>query len=440
MSERRVVVTGLGVVSPLGVGVEPSFEALLAGRCGIRRIEAFDPSRFDSQIAEFRVQDYVPRSYRKATKVMARDIELAVGAAYEAVKDAGLKTRCLLERGEADPPTNVDPARLGANIGAGLLCADLTELAAAVATAVEDGQFSLARWGRDGINNLTPLWLLKYLPNMLACHVTIVHDAQGASNTITCGEASSHLAIGEAFRTIARGGLEACICGGAESKLSPMGLIRQALLGRLATEDNDRPEAACRPFDADRRGTVISEGSGLLVLEGLEHALARRAGIYAELVGFGAANNVRSWSQPDPEGRGLRLAVDKALADAKTEPQQVDLVVALGSGLPEHDLSEARGLGAALGAHAGVVPVMATKGSLGNNGAGSGAIDLALACQAMRRGVVPASRNTQHPDPRCGLRVVTGEPLQARINTILAVSYALGGGQNAALVLRRYAG
>jgi 3-oxoacyl-[acyl-carrier-protein] synthase II len=290
------------------------------------------------------------------------------------------------------------------------------------------------------MNNLTPLWLLKYLPNMLACHVTIVHDAQGASNTITCGEASSHLAIGEAFRTIARGGLEACLCGGAESKLSPMGLIRQALLGRLATEYNDRPEAACRPFDADRRGTVISEGGGVLVLEELEHALARRAGIYAELIGFGAASNVRSWSQPDPEGRGLRLAVDKALADAKTQPEQVDLVVALGSGLPEHDLSEARGLGAALGARAGVVPVMATKGSLGNNGAGSGAIDLALACKAMQRGVVPASRNTQHPDSRCGLRVVVGEPLQARMNTILAVSYALGGGQNAALVLRRYAG
>ncbi len=150
-----------------------------------------------------KMSDYVPKSYRKSTKVMARDIEIAVVAAYEAVKDAGLKTKCLIERGEAEPPATHDPTRFGANIGAGLICADLTELSGAIYTAKDDsGQFSMKRWGTEGMNNLTPLWLLKYLPNMLACHVTIVHDAQAPSNTITCGDASGHLAIGEAQRTI----------------------------------------------------------------------------------------------------------------------------------------------------------------------------------------------------------------------------------------------
>ena len=442
MTERRVVVTGLGVVGPLGIGLPTTFDALLQGRSGISRIQAFDPAAFDAQVAgqvsDLKIRDFVPRSYRKSAKVMARDIELAVAAAFEAVKDSRIKTPCMVERGAVEPPVDIDPARLGANIGAGLICADLTELAGALATSVEDGAFSYKKWGREGLSNLTPLWLLKYLPNMLACHVTIVHDAQGPANTITCGEASSHLSIGEAFRTIARGAMDVCIAGGAESKISPMGLIRQSLLGRLATDSNDRPEDACRPFDVDRTGMVISEGGGLLILEELQRAQARGTYIYAELVGFASANDTHDWKEPDSQGRALALAIRKALAEAKLRPEQVDLVAAAGNGLPQYDLSEARALHAALGSHASRVPVMAIKGALGNNGAGSGAVDLALACEAMRRGVVPPSRNTATPDPRCGLNVVVQRPLETGINTILSLSYALSGGQTAALLLRRW--
>jgi len=444
MTERRVVVTGLGVIGPLGIGAERTFEALLDGECGIGRISAFNPSRFDSQIAgqvqPFKIRDYVPRSHRKATKVMARDIELAVIAAYEAVKDAGLKTRCMVERGEVDPPVDVESTRFGANIGAGLICADLNELAGALSTAAEDGVFSYKKWGREGLNNLTPLWLLKFLPNMLACHVTIVHDAQGASNTITCSEASSHLAVGEALRTIAHGAADVCLAGGGESKLNPMGLIRQSLAGRLVTDCNDSPATACRPFDVDRRGTVVSEGAGLLVLEDLERALGRNARIYAELVGFSAANSTHSWRRPDVKGQGLALAIRKALGEANLKPEQIDLVVSQGCGLSEHDLCEARGLAGGLDGHAARVPVMATKWALGSNGAGSGAVDLAMACKAIEHGRVSASLNTDRPDPACGLRVVVGEPLETEINNVLTVGYALGGGQNAALVLRRYQG
>ncbi len=442
MNPRRVVITGLGLVTPVGIGAEAVWNALLEKKSGIKRITAFDPSRFESQVGgqieSLVVSNYVPKAYRKSTKVMARDIEIAVAAAYEAAKDAGLKTKCLIERGEAEGPSNIDSTRFGANIGAGLICADLTELAGALSTAVDaDGNFDIRKWGNEGMNNLTPLWLLKFLPNMLSCHVTIVHDAQAPSNTITCSEAASHLAIGEAFRTIARGAADICICGGAESKINPMGLMRQQLLKRLATKSNDQPEAACRPFDADRDGTVISEGGGLLILEEYEHARKRGARIYAEVVGFGASTNTHSWSEPCPEGKGIALAVTKALADAGVAADGVDLAVTFGSGIPAHDRSEARGIKAALGSRAASVPALATKGAVGNNGAGSGAIDVAIAALCMKNNTVPASPNVSKVDPECGLNLVTDKAVDAKINVAVTVAYALGGGQNAALVLKR---
>jgi len=429
-------------VTPIGVGAEAVWNALIEKKCGVKRIAAFDPSAFKSQVGgqleSFSMGNFVPKAYRKSTKVMARDIEIAVAAAYEAAKDAGLKTKCLIERGEAQGPPNFDVTRFGANIGAGLICTDLNELAGALSTSVNaQGEFDIRKWGKEGMTNLTPLWLLKFLPNMLSCHVTIVHDAQAPSNTITCGEASSHLAIGEAFRTISRGAADICICGGAESKMNPMGLMRQELLGRLASGSNDTPEQACRPFDVERSGTVISEGGGLIILEALEHAKARGARIYAELIGFGASSNCHSWSEPDPEGAGIALAIRKALQDARVEPEQVGMVGTFGAGLPANDLSEARGIRAALGAAAAKTPALAIKGAIGNNGAGSGAIDLAVAVLCIHHRTIPPSQNVARIDPQCGLNLVTGEPVDANIEVAVSVAYALSGGQNAALVIKR---
>ncbi len=447
MSQHRVVITGLGVASPLGLGINETFDGLVEKRCGIDRIKAFDPSRFSSQIAgevkSGEVKDCVPKGYRKAAKVMARDIELAVIAAYHAVKDAGIKTKCLVERGEAET-ADVDSTRFGANIGAGLICADLNELAGALATAAERPEapqgrgFSLTKWGSEGMNNLTPLWLLKFLPNMLACHVTIVHDCQAPSNTITCGEASSHLAIGEAFRTVARGAADICICGGAESKVNPMGLLRQSLLDRLAVDSNGRPSEACRPFDAHRKGAVIGEGAGLIILEELQRAKARGARIYAEIVGFGAATNATHWLEPRQDGRPLALAIEKALADAGVAASDVGLINAFGAGTQPHDLAEAAAIRSALGKSGESIPVLATKGALGNSGAGSGAIDLAVMIVAMSRGVIPPSLNTDKIDPACRLNVVRGDPADCRAEIGLSLATALSGGQTAALAIRRY--
>lgn len=447
MNKRRVVVTGIGVVSPLGMGVEAYWQALLAGKNGVERITAFDPSGFDSQLAgeikALKTADYVPKAYRKSARLMARDIELAVAAAYLAVKDAGLITKCLVERGENNgQPLNLDPTRFGANIGAGLICADLTELAGALSTTTDSAtrEFSLKRWGEGGTTTdggqfgmgaLTPLWLLKFLPNMLACHVTIVHDCQAPSNTITCGEASSHLAIGEAARTIERGGADVCICGGAESKLNPMGLLRQSLLKRLS-------QTGCRPFAQDRDGTVISEGGALLILEEYEHAKRRGARVYAEVVGFGAGTDIGEMERPSPDGRGTASAARKALADAGLTGQDVDLAVAFGVGTKEHDSAEAAGLKTILAERWSDVPVTTTKGGQGNNGAGAGALDLAAGVLALYHQQAPPTVGTGCVADEGPPGLVLGPSPQAgSYRAVLSTSAALGAGQNAAIVLKK---
>src|SRR3954454_5125840 len=313
---RRVVITGIGVISPIGIGSKPFWDNLLAGKVGVRRIASLDPSGFSCQIAgevpAFKISEYVPKSYRKATKVMARDIELAVVAADDAFKDAGLQSKAY-----TDQPT-INSHRFGCNIGAGLISVDLNELTQAMTSARAEhnpNKLDLLRWGREGMSQLTPLWLLKYLPNMLACHVTIVHELKGPSNTITCADASSHLAIGEAFRTIQRGSADLAICGGAETKVVPMSHMRQILLKRLTNTHNDTPQTAVRPFDSEADGTAAAEGGGLFILEEYEHAKARGAKMYAELVGFGPSQDSYRITEPDPKGDSYSRAVSKALAD-----------------------------------------------------------------------------------------------------------------------------
>lgn len=443
MDDRRVVITGLGVTTPLGLGIEALWDGLLEKKCAIGRIQQWDPSGLPCQLAgelpDFKLGDFIPKGYRKSIKVMARDIVIAVVSSYLAVKDGGLTTKCLVDRGEAGDAPIVDSTRFGANIGAGLICADLVELAGALNTAVDDGgKFSLIKWGEEGMTNLTPLWLLKFLPNMLACHVTIIHDAQAPSNTITCGEASSHLAIGEAFRTIQRGAADVCICGGAETKLHPMAIARHTLWGRLNTDDNDSPHRSSLPFGAKRRGMVPSEGGGLVILESLEHAKRRGARIYAELAGFGAGSSAASWNKPDPDGRSIMLAIQKALADADTTKDDIDLVTPFGAGTPEHDASEMAGWNAAMGETLNETYAMTTRGALGNNGAGTGAIDFAAMVVALERNTVPVSINTDDLDEGCRFRFAQDDPKDVPIRQAITAAPALAGGQSAALIIRRY--
>jgi 3-oxoacyl-[acyl-carrier-protein] synthase II len=351
-----------------------------------------------------------------------------VVAADDAFKDAGLKSRAYTDKPE------IDGTRFGCNIGAGLISVDLNELTSAMMSAKDGDRLDLAKWGTAGMQQLTPLWLLKYLPNMLACHVTIIHELKGPSNTITCGDASSHLAIGEAFRTIQRGDADLAICGGAETKIQPMGLIRQCLLNRVTTTHNDAPAGAVRPFDADADGTAVGEGGGLLVLEEYEHATARGAKIYAELVGFAASQDTYRITEPDPTGGSYARAIQKALADANLPPAAVDLLVPCGTGVAAHDRAELNGLTTVFGGGLSRVPIATPKAQTGNLAAGSG-IDAAAAALAVRHDKIPPAVNTRKPAGGLSLNV-SAEARDATVNVAVSSVYSLGG-QNAALVFKK---
>jgi 3-oxoacyl-[acyl-carrier-protein] synthase II len=438
MSPARVVVTGLGAVSPLGLTAQDLWAGLSGGRCGIRRIRAFDPTGFPCELAgevpDYRIQDHVPRTYRKAVKLMCRDIELAVMAAGEAIAASGLITKGI------DPEkVNVNPTRMASNVGAGIICCDLLELAPAVAASTAEGRFDIHRWGKEGLELITPLWLLKYLPNMLACHIGIIHDIQGPSNTITCGEASAHLAIGEAAQVIARGDADVAVAGAAEAKVNQMVMVRQHLLKRAVSTRQGDPETICRPFDANACGAIFGEGAGMVVLESLDHARTRNARILAEVVGIGCSHSLNPvYERLEPDGRSVRFAVEKAIADAQIQPEDLDLVIPHGTAVPEDDLAEARGLEAALGPAAGKVQVWPTKSMLGTTGAASGALDVVAAVRAIVEGVIPPAKNFDRPADGCRLNVVT-KRRDGRIRHALCCSYTFGG-QTAAVVLKTFEG
>jgi 3-oxoacyl-[acyl-carrier-protein] synthase II len=437
MSDRRVVITGLGVVTPAGVGIDEFWQAVLAGRQAVRKISLFDGSAFPcsigGQIDNFSASRFVLKSYRKSVKVMARDIEIAVAAADLAFRDSKLTTRGI------DPAKmDVNPKRLGCNIGAGLICADLNELGSAVTMAVTDGKFDLKKWGAGGMENLTPLWLLKYLPNMLACHVTIIHGCEGPSNNITCGDTSGHLGIGESSRWIGCGEADVVVAGGAESKLNPMGLLRQHLLKRVVTGRNNCPAEACRPFDVQHAGTVVGEGGGLVILEDLDHATARGARIYAEIVGAGSACDPAGADVTSPTVGSLDLAVRKALDDAGIGPEDVDLIVAHGTGVPGEDRLEGQAWRAALGEAGARAPAFAITGAIGSLFAGAGGVEIAAAAMAISHQTVPPTANFVAAEDGFALNL-SGKARGGPIRHSVTAAFSIGG-QSAACVLRRYQG
>jgi 3-oxoacyl-[acyl-carrier-protein] synthase II len=446
---RRVVITGLGAVSPHGIGTNAFWNGLLDAKSSITPITAFDPATFPcrvaGQMAPFKTTDYVPKSYRKATKIMARDIELAVVAADLAIKDAKLLTKGVA--GSLPPEQTQgwykpDPTRIGCNIGAGLICADLNELSQAMTQARgENHQLSLAKWGRSddpaktsGMENLTPLWLLKYLPNMLACHVSIIHDMQGPSNTLTCGQASAGLALSEAVHTIERGHADMALVGGCETKLHTMGLMRWCLLHRLNTTSNDTPATACKPYDVSANGGVLAEGGAVLVIEEYEHAKARGATIYAEVAGFGASSNAAvSVVDADPTGEPAGVAIRKALKQAKISPGDVDLIIPPGYGIPSWDKSDAAALRFAFGSSLAKTAITASRAGIGDCGAGAQALDLVAAILALHSQTLPPTANTTTPIDN--LPIVLQKQSQP-LTHALVLSTSLGG-QNSAVLLKK---
>lgn len=438
--DRRVVITGLGVVSGFGVGADALWSGLCEGRTRLGPITRFDAAGFATRLAaqlpdDFSARDFVPKSYRKATKVMARDSEIAVAAAKACVEDARLVTR----GSEGESVTTTYPAsRLGCQIGAGLIAAEAEELTAAMATAVDgDGRFSLRKWGGEGgqgMEALTPLWLLKYLPNMLACHVTIIHGAEGPSNTITCAEASALLSIGESMRVIQRGAADACFSGGCESRLNVMGLLRWSLARMLApTADETDGSRIVRPYDDQAAGGLLGEGGGILMLEEERAAAARGARVWARLAGFGAGQ-----SDPDcidgERDEGMRFAIENALDDAGVRAGQIDAIVPMASGVKRLDAAEAGALRAVFGDRLARVPLVTLTPNVGNCTAGQGGIQAAVAAMCLREQRLPARLHAGRPAR--GLDAGARGAAAANLNCVLVCTGSLGG-QNAAAVLTR---
>lgn len=457
---RSVVISGLGVVSGVGVGASAFWDALCAGRSGIAVPARLDlggfPGKLACEVRELSVKDAVPKSYRKATKVMARDIEIAVVAAKLAFDHAGLVTRAA-EDGRA--PT-MPGERVGCQIGAGLIAAEAHELTMALASAVAPaptpaqaarGGFDFARWGTiaqqdgqpvGGMENLPPLWMLKYLPNMLACHVTIIHGCEGPSNTHTNAEASGLLSIGEASRVIERDAADACIAGGAESKLNHMGVLRLTKAGRLGAYDaNPDAAQALRPFDASSPGAIVGEGGALLVLEEAAHATRRGARPIARVLGFGAShsagaslpargNEASRASRSPHAGQGLALAILAALRDAGLSPADIDAIVPQGCGEVRFDQAERAALAQVFGPRLAQIELVTLAPMLGDCAAGSGGLQAAAAALAVQHQMLPARVGGAVE----GLCVGPAPARSAQLRRVLVCTQSLGG-QNAAIVL-----
>ena len=419
----RVVVTGVGVVSPIGIGQESFWKNVISGRSGIRPLSAFAVGDLPSKLAaEVRDFDPVQHIYhKKLLKVMSRDIQLGVAGASMAMKDSGLS------RGD------VDPERLGVEFGAGHISTTPDELADAALhlKLMAEGE-QVSTWAEDGMGQIAPLWLLRQLPNMPACHVAIEHDARGPNNTITSCESSALLALAEGVRAIERNAADVMIVGACSSHIHPLDIARLNLYESLSRGDD--PNQACRPFDLHRDGTVAGEGSAAFVIERFEHAIRRNARIYCEILGVGAGCDGRDPANRS-NGLGLARAIQSALRQSNLSPSDLGHINAHGKGTRKDDIAEARAYHTALGMVAETIPVTALTSYFGHFDAGAGAVELAGSLMAMRHGRLPMTLNYRTPDPLCRLNVVRGEPLNISNGVALSVNRTRLG-QSAAAVIR----
>ena len=416
---RRIVVTGVGVISPIGSTLAAFGESLRSMSSGVARIRMFDPSTLPVQIAaeipDFDGKSYLDKKDRKSLKMMARTVQMAVGASRLAIDDSGLT------------PADYDPSRFGVVFGSSTLPGELTELAP-VAVASYDAvanEIDLRRWGREGMYQMQPMFMLNHVPNMATCHVSILHDAQGPNNTITQSDVAGLLALGEAMRVIQREAADLVLAGGADTRTPLVAMIRYPLFNQLSRR-NETPGSACRPFDATRDGMVMGEGAGVFMLEALDHAKERDARIIAEVVGFA------SGFDPGRSGSGMARIIRRAMDEAGITPADLDHVNAHAPGTTDDDAWEARAIGEAIGG----VPVAALKGQMGNLGAAGGAVELAGSLVGLATGWRPGTMNHHETDAGCPVNVAR-EPGNLRKPHVLKVS-ATDMGQCAAMIVRRW--
>ena len=410
--QRRVVVTGLGLVTPLGTGLEKNWQALVAGQSGIRKIDRFPnidafASRIAGQVPDFRAEDFIEP---KEIKKMDLFIQYSVAAASMAMEDSGFKI---------DPE---EAENVGVIIGVGLCGIDTIE---ATERAYLDG----------GPRKISPFFIPKVISNLAPGQIAIRHGAKGVNWTPTSACASGTHAVGEAFHLIRRGLQDAVIAGGAESAITPLGVGGFSAMKALSTR-NDEPERASRPFDKERDGFIIAEGSGVLILEERDHALKRGAKIYAEVIGYGANGDAYHITAPAPEGEGAARCMRLSLKDAGIAPSEVDYINAHGTSTEYNDANETQAIKKIFGEHAFKVAVSSTKSMTGHLLGAAGAVEGVFSVLALRHGIIPPTINYENPDPDCDLDYVPNQARRADIRVVLSNSFGFGG-TNACVIFRR---
>ncbi|HTJ10125.1 MAG TPA: beta-ketoacyl-ACP synthase II [Candidatus Binataceae bacterium] len=402
IGDRRVVVTGLGLVTPLGTGIEKNWEALMAGRSGIGPITRFDVSDFAARIAG-EVRDFDPHDWieKKDVKKMDLFIQYALGAAEQAMRQSALK----IDESNAD--------RVGVLVGVGI---------GGLLTIEENHLLFLD----TRLKRITPFFIPKLISNLAPGQIAIRYGARGINLATTSACASGSHAVGEAYRMIRDGYIDAAITGGAEAALTSLGIGGFIAMRALSTR-NDAPEAASRPFDAERDGFVMSEGAASLILEERDAALARGANIVAEIAGYAANGDAYHMTSPAPEGKGAARCMMLCLQDGELDLNQVDYINAHGTSTPQGDTAETQAIKHVFGERAAKIAVSSTKSMTGHTLGAAGAIESVYTVLAIERGMLPPTINYEHPDPECDLDYVPNRPRAAKIRLALNNSFGFGG-------------
>lgn len=410
---RRVVVTGLGAITPIGNNVEAFWNGLKEKKVGIGPITYFDTADYKAKLAG-EVKNFDPKQYMdpKAAKRMEKFCQFAVCAAKEAIEDAGLNME------------QEDPFRVGVSVGSGI-------------GSLQSVEREYSKMLQKGPNRVNPLLVPLMISNMAAGNVSIQFGMRGKCiNVVTACATGTH-SIGEAFRTIQYGDADVMIAGGTEASITPIGVAGFTALTALSTSED--PMRASIPFDKDRNGFVMGEGAGIVVLESLEHAQARGAKIYAELAGYGATGDAYHITSPAEDGSGAAKAMEMAIADAGLKPEDVDYINAHGTSTHHNDLFETKAIKLALGDHAGNVKINSTKSMIGHLLGAAGGVEFITCVKSIEEGFVHATAGLQEEDPECDLDYTKGEGVSMNVNCALSNSLGFGG-HNATLLVKKFEG
>lgn len=413
MTRKRVVVTGISAITPLGLDVESTWEGILAGKSGIKKITSFDTTGFDTDIAG-EITDFNPDTYiqPKQSKRMDRFTQLSVCAAMQLIENSGYTITA----------ENAD--RVGVILGVGL--GGLATIEVFYSKLVEAGP-----------SRVSPFYIPMLISNIAPGQIAIAVGAKGPNYVLTSACASATHSIGSAYTEIVMGRCDAMITGGAESTITPMGISGFTSMKALCTKYNDSPEKASRPFDAERGGFVMGEGAGMLLLESLDSALARGTHIYAEVVGFGASDDANHMVAPLETGEGMALAMKRALQDAQVDPNEIDSINAHGTSTHANDEAETKAIKQVFGDHAKNIAICSNKSQLGHLLGAAGGVESVLSVLTLDTGMVPGTINLENPDPVCDLNYMPDGPKKLDPKYVLCSNFGFGG-TNASMLYKRY--